>query len=70
MYSGMNIDIVRPNLSRVYFLDSTAIVSRYGSAAGDSKAMKSSMSQLLFPRARRTSASVLDAILSVVSSQL
>ena len=69
MYKGMNIDIVLPKRSSVYFLESLAICSRYGSAAGEIKAIKSSTSQCCFPRALRTSASVFLAIRSVVSSQ-
>lgn len=70
MYSGINIDIVLPKRSSVYFLDRRAITSRYLSAAGDINAMKSSTSQCCFPNALLTSRSVFLEILSVVSSQL
>ena len=70
IYSGMNMDMVRPNRSSVYFLDRRAMVSRYGSAAGESRAMKSLTSQRLLASARRTSVSFIREIRSVVSSQL
>ena len=66
----MNMDMVRPNRSSVYFLDRRAMVSRYGSAAGESRAMKSFTSQWLLANARRTSVSFIREIRSVVSSQL
>ena len=66
----MNMEMVRPNRSSVYLRESLAIVSRYGSAAGESRAMKSFTSQRLLARARRTSLSVMEAIRSVVSCQL
>lgn len=66
----MNIDIVLPKRSSVYRRDRRAISSRYGSAAGESSAMKSLTLQWLLPSARRTSVEVMLAIRSVVSSQL
>ena len=66
----MNIDMVRPKRSSVYLRDRRAIISKYGSAAGESSAMKSSTSQCRFDNALLTSLSVLEAILSVVCSQL
>ncbi|MDE5571588.1 MAG: hypothetical protein K2I86_06015, partial [Prevotella sp.] len=59
IYNGMNIDIVRPNRFSVYFLDSLAICSRKGSAAGDIIAMKSLTSQRSLASARLTSFSVI-----------
>ena len=55
----MNIDIVLPKRSSVYFLDSLAICSKYGSAAGDTSAMKSLTSRCSFAKARNTSLSVI-----------
>ena len=63
------MEIVRPKRSSVYLRLSRAVVSRYGSAAGEISAMKSSISQCSLAKARRTSASVFDRMRSVVSSQ-
>ena len=52
------MDIVLPKRSKVYCRLKRAIVSKYGVAAGDIRAMKSSRSQRSLPKARRTSLSV------------
>ena len=62
--------MVFPNRSCVYFCDRRAISSRCGTAAGEMSAMKSSTSRRSFASALTTSASVLEAIFWVVSSQL
>ena len=60
IYSGMNMEMVLPKRSSVYFLLRRAMGSRNFSAAGEMSAMKSSTSHFDLPRARITSASVLE----------
>ena len=60
IYSGINMEMVLPKRSSVYFLLSCAIGSRYFAAAGEMSAIKSSTSQCSLPRARSTSLSVLE----------